>query len=216
MTRSHGAAALLFFGAFAQGCDPSETVARESATTASGSSSAPVPGASSVKPKRPFCAAAPAADGKKPASVTMARLFGDGTPDTSLTESLETGGGKWTWINLWAGWCQPCREEMPILKAWEGQLSDKLRVRFVSLDDDARLASRFLNQQPATGVRQSYHLEDDKAKSDFLDSIGLAKLDKLPMHVILDPAGAVRCVIKGSIDAADLPSLQAMIARGQR
>ena len=32
-------------------------------------------------------------------------------------------GGAWTWINFWAAWCVPCKEEMPRLMGWEKKLA---------------------------------------------------------------------------------------------
>lgn len=44
--------------------------------------------------------------------------------------------GRWTLINFWATWCAPCREEIPLLMAVQGQrASQGLRVIGVAIDD---------------------------------------------------------------------------------
>jgi len=54
-----------------------------------------------------------------------------------LTTSLEDLKGKYTYIDVWATWCGPCKREIPSLKALEHDYADK-DINFVSLsiDDD--------------------------------------------------------------------------------
>jgi thiol-disulfide isomerase/thioredoxin len=133
--------------------------------------------------------------------------------EPALGEELPTGDGKWTWINVWAGWCEPCIEEIPMLKTWETKLAERLRVVFVSIDDDPRLAERFLKSQPKDGVRRSYQLVDLERRKTWLSSVGLGDNAKLPVQILLDPAGGIRCISQGLVFPSDLPEIEALVRR---
>ncbi|HTJ81702.1 MAG TPA: TlpA disulfide reductase family protein, partial [Polyangiaceae bacterium] len=170
---------------------------------------APASATPTVKKPRKLCAQKPAADGKKLADVKFGHV--EATGESPGPDALVTGKGRWTWINLWAGWCGPCKEEMPMLAQWAVALKDKLRFEFVSVDEDERLAVRFLNAQPANGLRASHHLAEGDAKKTWLDSAGIGEITKLPMHVLVDPEGAIRCVITGEVDPGDLDQVKALV-----
>src|SRR5690606_29622603 len=84
--------------------------------------------------------------------------------------TLAPRAGRWTWINLFAAWCGPCKEEMPRLKDFQRRLAGSLDVVFVSLDDDARQLDKFLGDQPQAGVRAALWLEP-KARAPWLTAL---------------------------------------------
>jgi cytochrome c biogenesis protein CcmG, thiol:disulfide interchange protein DsbE len=66
---------------------------------------------------------------------------GDAAPDFAAptldgdTISLASLRGEAVMLNIWATWCTPCREEMPLLEALHRELAaDGLRVVGVSID----------------------------------------------------------------------------------
>lgn len=138
---------------------------------------------------------------------------------SSLPEKIPVGHGAWTWINLWAAWCVPCREEMPRLKSWQAKLAGErapLKVVFVSIDDDARQLDTFLGAQPETGIRSTYWLRDGHERAAWLKEAGFEGGDpELPAHVLVDPNGKVRCKQQGAIEDADYEEV-VKIVRGQR
>ena len=70
--------------------------------------------------------------------------------------AIPFGVGRWVWVNVWAAYCAPCKEEMPRLLGWQEKLRAAgalLDVVFVSVGDDERQLQRFLEQAPANGVR---------------------------------------------------------------
>jgi thiol-disulfide isomerase/thioredoxin len=55
--------------------------------------------------------------------------------------------GKMLVLNVWASWCPPCRDEMPALDHLSKTLDPRrFAVVGLSTDDDARLATEFLQQ----------------------------------------------------------------------
>jgi thiol-disulfide isomerase/thioredoxin len=136
-----------------------------------------------------------------------------------LGEKLPVGPGHWTWINLWAAWCVPCREEIPRLKSWEAKTAGErvpLRVAFISIDDDGRQLETFLGSQPVTGMNATYWLHDGPERVAWLKEAGFDGSDpELPAHLLVDTAGKVRCRQQGAIDDSDYPEVL-KILRGER
>lgn len=127
--------------------------------------------------------------------------------------TLPIGVGKWTWVNLWAAWCGPCKEEMPRLLAWQKKLSDAgvmLDLAFLSLDDDERQMRRFLESQPTGGVRATYWLPEGD-RGGWLGSINLKESPQLPVQILVAPTGQVACVIEGAVEDRDYPALAAFL-----
>jgi thiol-disulfide isomerase/thioredoxin len=126
---------------------------------------------------------------------------------------LSVGGGKWTWVNFWAAWCEPCREEIPRLKAWERRLGAHLRVEFVSIDDDQRQLEQFMNGQPPSGLKASFWLKEGKEREDWLLAAGIDPDPELPLHLLVDARGKVRCKVQGAVEDADFEAVQALVTR---
>jgi thiol-disulfide isomerase/thioredoxin len=135
-----------------------------------------------------------------------------------LPERIPAGGGRWTWINLWAAWCVPCKEEIPRLRGWERTLAREpvsLRLVFLSIDDDRRQLESFLAGQSRDGLTATYWLEDGAGRTAWLRDIGFRGDPELPAHVLVDPSGKVRCRQQGAVEDADLVEV-VKILRGER
>jgi thiol-disulfide isomerase/thioredoxin len=186
------------------------------AATAAQSAAAIAPASAPAEKTRPVLCAQqlgkPAKDAPK-ASVARAGQ------SSLLGEKLPTGAGHWTWINLWAAWCVPCREEIPRLKSWETKTAGErvpLKVAFISIDDDGRQLETFLAAQPATGLNATYWLRDGAERVAWLKEAGLEGGDpELPEHLLVDPSGKVRCKQRGAIEDGDFVEVL-KILRGER
>lgn len=190
----------------------SEVVAGDGKSTATAQPHTPTASASAApKAPRAICEAPPTADGKPIPKGELAKVVAEGSkglPDAIDIESV------WTWVNLWAGWCGPCKEEMPILAGWEKKLRSEgtpMHLAFVSIDDDERQAMRFLQSQPA--VKESFRLPEGQVRTKWLESVGLPEAPELPVHLLFDPKGALRCVVTGAIGEADFARVKSIVSR---
>ena len=211
-------------GTLAAGCDenkPKVTVTNErsqailgSPTAAAAATTATVletPSPAKSKQPRQLCAGRLSKSGPELPSEQPARRSAAGERD--LPEQIQTRG-HYTWINFWAAWCGPCKEEIPRLLAWEKKLGDQgigLKVVFVSLDDDERQLTTFLDKQPATGLRRTYWLADGIKRTDWMKAVGVKPESELPIQLLLDPSGHVRCIINGAIDESDYDQLRGLL-----
>jgi thiol-disulfide isomerase/thioredoxin len=163
------------------------------------------------RPPRKLCGGSLSDKGAELSTESMSRRSADGERD--LPTKLDTRT-KYTWINFWAAWCVPCKEEIPLLLDWEKKLKAAgvdFKLVFVSLDDDERQLSTFLNQQPATGLRRTYWLTEGSMRTDWLGKVGMKADMELPAHLLVDDSGKVRCKVQGAIDSSDYPQLLGLL-----
>lgn len=191
------------------------TRARQAAVVSTVSAAPPAPvsaSAAPVAPPRPLlCAAGLERPGKPVPAVKMAREAAAGAAPVAAELPV---GGQWTWVNFWAAWCAPCKEEIPVLLAWERTLNAagiSFQVAFVSLDDDPRQLMAFLTGEPASGLRATHWLEAIEPRKEWLEQVGVGADPDLPEHLLIDPKGRIRCVIEGAVEASDLPRLQQLL-----
>ena len=171
-------------------------------------STAPVASAKPAAP-RDVCAGQKERPGPKGKLDTKAAA-GTGAPPSSIA----FGAGKWVWLNFWAAWCGPCKEEMPRLLAWQDKLHKAgvlIDLAFVSLDDDERQLERFLEAQPAAGVRASYWLPEGAARTTFLSSLNLKDTPELPIQALVSPSGQLACLVQGAVEDRDYDSLATFV-----
>ncbi len=131
-----------------------------------------------------------------------------------LDGTLPARRGRWTWINFWAAWCKPCKEEIPRLLGWRDRLASTqapISLVFVSLDDDPRQLDSFLEQQPPDGLRSTLWLPEGRARTTWITSLRIKSAPELPEHAVVDPAGHVRCFIEGAVEEGDYAEIAALV-----
>ena len=149
-------------------------------------------------------------------------------PTLSLPAAVAVGGGpapailkgRWWWVNLWATWCKPCLREMPLLPRWReafGREGIKLDLVYLSIDSSledlkAFLAShRELIPPGAISLRLSDPSTDAEALAKWLTDRGLPEDQTIPIHLLVDPAGKLRCLRAGSISDSDFSIVEALL-----
>ena len=213
-----GATALL--AGVATGCKSSEpttrasrsdavpqSAARETVVTSATKESEP---ASSPEKSKPLC------DPLEPEgeSVDLAQLDTKAAPGVAEpSDPLFAKDGRWTWVNLWAAWCVPCKAEIPHLLQWKRQLGEDARLQFVSFDDDARQLDAFLAGQADDGLTATYWATEGEQRSAWLASMGFDEEPQLPSHILLDGQGRRRCVVNGVVEASEWPRVKALLSQ---
>ena len=98
-------------------------------------------------------------------------------------QSLPVPRGQRVLVNVWASWCGPCREEMPLLTAFaKTQGSNGVAVVGIAQDDAASVHS-YLRLTPA-----NYPILLDNAQGDAGVRLG-NRLGALPYSALLDANG---------------------------
>ena len=138
-----------------------------------------------------------------PDSLVAEQLVFTAVTADSLPAVLAASGGKATLVNVWASWCEPCREEFPELVRLARTYEDEgLRVVFVSADFTEALpdARKFLAAQGVDWPTW-YKTGSDQA---FIDALSPKWTGALPGTFIYDAQGKLRDSWEGKADYAKL------------
>ncbi len=114
------------------------------------------------------------------------------------TISLSDLRGKIVILNFWATWCDPCREELPLLDGIAKTNAETLSVVAVETGEPVDEVRAF---------RDALGLEWIRVLTDPAGRIGdLYLVRGLPTTFFIDPAGVVRRIRIGTLSATDLQS----------
>src|SRR5690554_3033949 len=112
------------------------------------------------------------------------------------TTSLEDLKGKYTYIDVWATWCGPCKAEIPSLKALEKEYHGK-NIHFVSLsiDDDKSHGGSWdkaredwkamIADKELSGIQL---FAPEGWKTPFIRDY---KINGIPRFILIDPSGNI-------------------------
>ncbi len=98
-------------------------------------------------------------------------------------------------INIWASWCGPCRDELPLLHRFAERAGDRVAMLGIDFNDTRPEAALLLAKQ--SGVRYPLVADLDTRVEQPFRVIGL------PMTVLVDPDGEVVHTIAGEIHSVD-------------
>jgi cytochrome c biogenesis protein CcmG, thiol:disulfide interchange protein DsbE len=135
------------------------------------------------------------AEGAQTLPAVTLDCLGGGEVDTGLAPGTPTV------VNLWASWCTPCREELPVLQGLADAAAGKVQVVGVISKDGVPQADSF-----ATDAGVSFPGAFD-GEGELMAELGLPGL---PATYFLDAAGAVVHTETGPVDSLD--ELEGLVA----
>ena len=101
---------------------------------------------------------------------------------------LEDFKGKYVYIDVWATWCGPCRQEIPFLQKVEEKYHGK-NIVFTSISVDVAKDhekwKKMVGEKALGGVQL---FADKDWKSDFIQAYGI---NSIPRFILIDPKGNV-------------------------
>jgi thiol-disulfide isomerase/thioredoxin len=113
------------------------------------------------------------------------------------------GDGKVRVVDLWATWCEPCREQLPFLDRLAREYREEgLSVYAIAFDEDRAAVERFLAETPL-----SLDVLWEKGGGALSERL---EVTRLPTTLLLDRAGIVREVHLG-YDAAEGEKIEAAV-----
>jgi thiol-disulfide isomerase/thioredoxin len=133
-----------------------------------------------------------------PSDLPALRLdcFSGGTVDLGLAPGVPTV------VNLWASWCPPCREELPVVQQLAEAAGDRVRVLGVVSKDGVPQATSFAADAGAT-----FPTAFD-AEGKLMDGLGIRAL---PYTYFLAADGSIAHVEVGPVES--LPEFEQLVAQ---
>lgn len=151
-------------------------------------------------------------EGTARASGAGKRKKGVGTPMPSVVvkelagkRKIDLGAlqGKVVLVDIWASWCGPCKEEMPLLDEMATRLKKMgVEVIAVSVDEDKESAQQFLSAKDDWALTIAH---DPKGKVP-----EVLKPTKMPTSYVVDSGGIIRYVNEG-FERGDLETIEARL-----
>lgn len=143
-------------------------------------------------------------------SEAQSDMIGQPMPELTVSEfrsekelDLASLRGKVVLLDIWASWCAPCKEELPMLDDMSKRLASQgVRVLAVSIDEDREAAEAFLS----TRKRWNLTLAHDP-KGHVPEKL---QPPKMPTSYVIDSKGVLRHINAG-FERADMKVLEAKL-----
>ncbi|MGQ2982978.1 TlpA family protein disulfide reductase [Flavobacterium sp.] len=104
------------------------------------------------------------------------------------TTKLESLKGKYVYVDIWATWCGPCRQQIPYLQQLEKDYHGK-NIEFVSISIDEKKNydkwRKMVEEKQLGGIQL---IADNAWKSAFVQAFGI---NSIPRFLLIDPKGNV-------------------------
>ena len=115
-----------------------------------------------------------------------------------VLEMVQKNAGNVTLVNIWASWCDPCREEMPGLVKLRNKYKDKgLQLILVSADEYDQADSLVPPVLKKLGVNFQTYVEHDSSDDAFISGLDSSWNGTLPTTFIYDKQGKLSQTLTG-------------------
>lgn len=117
-------------------------------------------------------------------------------------------------LNVWATWCPPCREELPLFEQTQAALAEDVTFLLVNNNESADAAAQFLAQEditllaafePTRAQRNQFDLDTTR------EVVRDYRVRGMPTTFFIDAAGVIQAVKVGEVRQAELTELLATI-----
>jgi thiol-disulfide isomerase/thioredoxin len=129
----------------------------------------------------------------------------------TILQAIQRPGAKAVLVNVWATWCDACREEMPrLVRFFREHRAGGLRLILISADEDSEReqAAQFLAAQ-GVDVPSWLKRGDDMA---FIDALDRRWTGTLPASLLFDGKGRVIELWQGPVTVAELDRAWARVS----
>jgi cytochrome c biogenesis protein CcmG, thiol:disulfide interchange protein DsbE len=126
-------------------------------------------------------------------------------PTASGSTSLADFEGEWVLANIWASWCEPCRDESPALQAF-AERNREVRVVGIDTQDNTEDALEFVEEFELT-----YEQLHD-GSGEYADELGATGV---PETILIDPEGNIAHHVPGAVTEETLSGQIEPIIRGE-
>ena len=140
---------------------------------------------------------------RQPVFVAPSQFRGSPAPDFSLPslngENLKLSDlrGKAVLINFWAIWCDPCKEEMPLLESLSEEYGEELAVIAINEGDSVVEAENFLEEE---NIKLTVLLDEDRKVGEKY------KIGGYPTSIFIDKEGIIQAIYLGELSQKQLKS----------
>ena len=132
--------------------------------------------------------------------------------------SLAAARGQVVFVNFWATWCPPCRDEMPSMVSLGQDLASRYPGQFkmiaVTVDEDLDTVRSYFTSPPFSGppgtLAIAHDADQSVTRSYYLQARGFAPDIKFPETYIVDKAGRLVAYVVGPRDWSD-PAARAFL-----
>jgi thiol-disulfide isomerase/thioredoxin len=122
--------------------------------------------------------------------------------------SLASARGQVVFVNFWATWCPPCREEMPSMLRLGQALAARYPGRFkmvaISVDEDLAAVREYFGAPPFSGIPPGLTIPHDPdqavTRAYYCTARGSCPDLKFPETYIIDKAGRLVAYVVGPRD----------------
>lgn len=113
--------------------------------------------------------------------------------DSDPNQTIESFKGQVVYINFWASWCEPCKDELSLIDSLsQNQFKDKIQFLLINMDSDGLIPdARDLQAKLAPNTPTRFKNTRELQK--------ILNIEALPFHMVIDKNGNVAAAFYASL-----------------